>query len=580
MTIFELLLVIEVVTLKKVWPGALEMGAVLSALVAFTIFIVAKNNLFVALDDYAYIVNNPNIRTLGWKTVVWSFSSFYEGNWHPLTMLSLALDFHYWGLNPFGFHLTNIIIHCCSVFCSVFLFSNLFKAYTCRTETESVSIGSVEFQPINKSHIRFESSSVLSVHNNCILSGRAVIIGSISAALFFGTHPLRVESVVWASERKDVLCMLFIILALWMYIHTAVKRNDIISVSLWHYSGVYYALAFTALALLSKPTAVSLPLIFCLIDWCPLRQITDMKTLFRSLIEKIPFFALSAIGAVSTMFAQQIAMKHAPVVGLVSRLLVACKGLLFYISATVCPSGLTAFYMHPGDVIDYALPEYLFYLALVLVISLAAVLVRRHYKLFTALWLFYVVTILPMLGIIQVGGQWVADRYSYLPSLGIALLWGGGVAFLIDRTHKHQSSAAARFCLVLAACQLVFYSVQTVRQIYVWRDTETLATKIIDNTPHLSGAPYLARAIYRNEKGRHQMALEDVGEAMKIALKRGLTKHYPETAFVQAVILKNLGRFSEALTIMDWGIDTCVGPPPPDALTLRSELVSLAAGKK
>lgn len=571
---------IEVVKLKKVCSGTLEIGAVISALIVFILFSASKSNLFVALDDYAYIVNNPHIRTFDWNTFVWAFTSFYEGNWHPLTMLSLAIDFHFWALNPFGFHLTNIIIHCCSVFFSVFLFHHLFNAYNYPSVTSSVSIIAVEVQSDIKPHGQDNPGSVQLFDHNLKLSGRAIVIGSVLSALFFGIHPLRVESVVWASERKDVLCMFFIIMALLMYMRANVKRNNSINLSRSYFSGMYYVFIFHALAILSKPTAVSLPLILCLIDWCPLRQIIDKRTLFRSLVEKIPFIVLSLIGAVSTIFAQQIAMNNSPAVNLLSRILVACKGLLFYISATVWPSGLTAFYIHPGDVAVFALPEYLLYFTIVIIISLAVVSIRRRYRFLAAFWVFYVVSLIPMLGIIQVGGQWAADRYSYLPSLGIALLWGGGCAFLSDRVQKRKWSIAVWFCLILAAGQLVYYLVQSVRQIHVWRDTETLATRIIENSPHLSGAPYLARAIFRSENGRHQLALEDVGEAMKIALSRGHTRTYSETAFVQAVILKNLGRYTEALNILDWGIDTCVGPPPTDALTLRNELVILAAGKK
>ena len=534
----------EVFKLKMLRSSALWIGAVFSALLTFMIFFTAKNNLFVALDDYAYIVNNPNILTFGWKTIVWSFTSFYEGNWHPLTMLSLTLDRCFWGLNPFGFHLTNIIIHSCSVFCSCFLFSHILKA---------------------------SSPSEI--------SERAVVTGAVAASLFFGIHPLRVESVVWASERKDVLCLFFMITSLWMYIRYTIKRSSDISILGWYHREFIYSLGLAALAMLSKPTSVSLPLILCIIDWYPLRLISDRVTLFRSMVEKSPFFVLSLIGAVSTMFAQQIAMKYAPVVDLPSRLLVACKALLFYIYVTIWPAGLTAFYIHPGNVASFALSEYLVYFVIIIMISLIVAWVRSRQPAWTALWLFYVITLVPMLGLVQVGGQWAADRYSYLPSLGLALLWGAGVALLSDRIQSDKRSIVAQFCLILAACQLIFYMFQTVRQISVWRDTDSLATRIIEYYPYQSGAPYLARAIYRNETGRHQLALEDVGEAMKIALRRGLTRTYAETAFVQAVILKNLGRFPEALTLMEWGIATSVEQPPPDAIKLRNELARLAAGK-
>lgn len=519
----------------------LTSGACFALLLTFCIFITVKDNIFVALDDYAYIVNNPNISQLDLNTIVWSFTTVFEGNWHPLTMLSLALDRYIWGLNPFGFHLTNILFHSCSVFFSCYLFACLLRA-------------------ANSEHV----------------TDRAIVIGSIAAALFFGVHPLRVESVVWASERKDVLCMFFIILSLLMYLRYAVKRTFADKVSFWHVHAYYYSLLLAALALLSKPTAVSLPLLLVIIDWYPLKRISDKSSFVCSLVEKIPFIILCTIGAGSTFFAQQIAMKYAPDVGLISRILVACRALLYYLVKTIWPSELTAFYIHPGNVVSFALIQYLIYLLIVLLITAVAVWSVSRYRWWTAFWLFYVITLLPMIGLIQVGGQWAADRYSYLPSLGIALLWGGAVAHLYDTARNTSYRIAAWFCIVLAAFQLILYSELTLRQIPVWSNTETLATKIINKEPHTTGAPYLARAIYRSEIGKNEQALEDIGDAMKIALRKGLIRTYPETAFVQAVILKKLGRYKEALTIMDWGIEMCVEPPPFDALALRTELARLA----
>lgn len=547
--------------MKKVRPGILVTGATLSALLTFCVFLAAKDNLFVALDDYAYIVNNPNINSISWDTFYWSFTSIYEGNWHPLAMLSLALDRYIWGVKPFGFHLTNIAIHCSSVFCSCFLFSRLLRA---ASPNKNVSGAST-----TAAHIKSD--------NTLSLTDRAVVVGSISAALFFGLHPLRVESVVWASERKDVLCMFFMITSLWMYLRYAAKRMFKSNVSFWRFWEFRTALLLAVLALMSKPTAVSLPLILCVIDYYPLKRTNDRYGFIYSLNDKMPFIILSVTSAVVTLFAQQIAMIYAPKVDFISRMLVACKALLFYIAATAWPYRLTAFYIHPGNVASSSLAEYVAYVMLVLTISWLVVRAGRQHRMWPALWTYYVITLIPMLGIVQVGGQWVADRYSYLPSLGLALLWGGTVAYTSDRVARGERTVAAGFCLVLAAGQLLLYTVQTVHQISLWRNTETLATRIIDNSPHLSGAPYLARAIYRNETGRYLLALDDVDEALKIALRRGTTRVYPETAFVQAVILKNLGRFSEALTIMEWGIDTCVGPPPPDAVLLRNELVRLTA---
>lgn len=544
--------------MQKVQSGnALTYGAIFAALLTFAIFYPATRNQFVALDDNAYIVYNPHVFTSVIDAVAWAFTSFYEGNWHPLTMLSLAADRQLWGLDPYGYHLTNIIIHSGTVFFSCFLFSRLLQAGIAASKVSPVIAGA-----------------------SFALSEQAIVFGSIAAALFFGLHPLRVESVVWASERKDVLCLFFMVTSLWLYLHYAVQAGKGLPHSGWRTRQLICVLFLAVLAQLSKPTAASLPLIFCLVDWYPLQKIYDRRTLLISLRGKIPFITVALIGSVLTLFAQQIAMNYAPVVSIASRLLVACKALLFYIGKTVLPSGLAAFYMHPGNVATFALKEYLLYALLVIIISLAAWWFGRKNRIWSALWLFYVVTLLPMLGLVQVGGQWAADRYSYLPSLGLALLWGTGIAILCNRLQQGGRRLAVILCLLLAAGQLISYIAQTIGQIPVWKNTETLATRIIVQNRDLSGAPYLARAAYLNENGRYQEALADVGAAMKIALGRGLTRTYAEIAYQQALILRNLHRYAEAVTIMEWGLEKSVEPPPAEILALKNELVRLTAGEK
>jgi hypothetical protein len=548
--------------LKYQRPGLLKACALLSALLTFIVFFPATQNQFVALDDYAYIVSNQNLNRTGWDAVFWSLTSFHEGNWHPLTMLSLVFDRFVWGISPFGFHLTSIFIHCCSVYCSCFLFSHLLLAsnkYRC-------------FSGFNSSYQRDTTCRFT------VFSTRAILFGSTAGALFFGLHPLRVESVAWASERKDVLCIFFVIIALLLYVRYAVEKSLMTVDAFRSFRDLRYVFIFAALALMSKPTAVSLPFILCIIDWYPLRRIVDRSTFYRSIIEKIPFFILSVAGIILTLIAQQIAMKYAPDVGFISRILVACRALIFYLASTAWPTDLTAFYMHPGDVVSFALAEYLFYAVLVSAISIIVYWYGRKNHMWTALWLYYVFTLAPVLGLIQVGGQWAADRYSYLPSIGIALLWGSAVAYISDRLRGNKGiRIALGICLVIAAAQLLFYTVKTLQQIPVWSTTETLTTRIIEQMPHMTGAPYMARAIYRNENGRYLEALDDIMEAMKISLRRGLTKTYPEIAFEQGVILKNLGRFNEALTIVEWGLVTSVGPTSADAVRLRNELKHLTS---
>jgi len=522
-------------------------GAVLSALATFFLFLSVYGNEFVALDDYAYIVNNQHIAVLDWSTLRWVSTAFHEGNWHPLTMLSLALDRHVWGLNPFGYHLTNILIHSSTVLCACFLFAAF----------------------LERAVIRLPANAGVP-----LASLPAVTWSAIAGSLFFGLHPLRVESVVWASERKDVLCLFFLTTSLWWYLRYANQYSIRSQESFYKFSSYWISLSMAGLALMSKPTAVSLPLVLLILDWYPLDRMTDRQGQIRSVLEKIPYLLLSSAGAILTLAAQQVAIDSAPDVGLVSRLLVACKALLFYLVKTVWPADLAAFYMHPGNVAGSNLFEYLLYVAIVLCLILFVTL--RRQRLWSALALFYGVTLAPMIGLIQVGGQWAADRYSYLPALGLSLAWGCCVVWTVLHLRQAGRTLAMGCCIALAVCQLTAYAVLTVRQIRVWKDTDTLATRIIELAPHQSGAAYYARALYRSDIGKHEQALDDITEAMKIALRGNLKRTYSILAMSQSRILYSLERYAEALVAADWAVETSDTPLPIDFLNLRIELAQKA----
>lgn len=526
-------------------------GAAFSSLAVFlAFFIPARPNQFVALDDYGYIVENQQIARICRDSIVAAFTSFTEGNWHPLTTLSLMLDRQIWGLDPTGFHLTSILIHSATVFWLSLLFYELLSV----TFSQPIE-GSDEGPPPSRN--------------------LQVAVAGMAGALFFGLHPLRVESVVWASERKDVLFLFFVTAALWYYLRFAREASGR---AFWRSHSYQTSLCLTGMALMSKSTAVSLPLVLLLLDWYPLGRVTGRAALVRCAIEKVPFMLLACIDAVVTLFAQRIAMDRLPDVGLASRLLVACRGILFYLAKTVWPAGLAAFYDHPGNVVDHALAEYLGYAAVVVTITIAAGLAGRRRPLWLALWLFYIITLFPMLGVIQVGKQWVADRYSYLPALGLSLLWGGGVSWLVCHLRDTGRRVAAGLCAFLAAGQLTVNAFATIRQIPYWHDTGTLSTRVIDLRPHRLVEPYYARVQYRIDRGEDELALADINEAIEIALREKQTTIYPQLGSAKAQILYNLGRFEEALAFVDWAVQTSTTPLPADFILLRENLLRQLAG--
>lgn len=520
-------------------------GALFTALITLCVFLAALNNNFVDMDDLGYIILNKHLGLFSWETVIWAFTRFHMYNWHPLTMLSLALDGYLWGLNPFGFHLTNIVIHSGSVFFACFLFASLL-GYVYNTRQAGCM-------------------------STAIPTPRQILVGSLLAALIFGLHPLRVESVVWASERKDVLYIFFTIATLWWQIRYIEERSSAHQAHFFYFRSYWVVLFMASLALMSKPAAVCLPVVMLIMEWYPLERIKDRTSLQHAVVEKIPLLLAAAGVCLLTVMAQDGAIGTAQVSPL-SRVLIACKALVFYLWKMLWPAGLAPFYPHPGNVTASALSEFLVYGALVVVVSSLVVVFARKQRMWAALWSFYLITLIPVLGLIQVGGQWAADRYTYLPSLGISLLWGGAVVWLTRRFRPQMQKTAELFLVAFLCCQLVVYSVVTLRLIPVWLNTGTLTTRVIELMPHQVGSLYLSRALYRDGVGDFEGALMDLNEALADAQNKGFRQVYSVIAFSKAHILINLGRMAEALDAAELAVQASIGEPDKEHLALRDEL--------
>jgi hypothetical protein len=540
----------------RAMPLWLYSAAALAAVVTFAVFMPSLGNEFVDFDDLGYLPFSSSQERYGLTTLIRAFTEFRGANWHPLTMLSLAIDARLWGDNPYGYHLGNVILHCCSVFLGCILFSKLVQAGLERHETAGTG----------GSHAA---------------DTRLVLTASLVGALLFGIHPLRVESVVWASERKDVLCLLFLISALMFHLRYCRQLGHRAAGSAyWRIPSYWMLLLSGCLAMLSKPLAVSLPLVLLIIDWYPLDRLATAAALRRALIEKIPLFLMAGVCAVMTMIAQQTAMARAPQVDLVSRVLVACRALLFYLWKTLWPTGLSALYPHPGSVSSVAPGEYALYAGAAAAMTIVALAAGRRSRLWPALWLFYLLTLAPMLGLVQVGAQWAADRYSYLPSLGISLILGFGAARLFFRLLQNR---ARRLAVIVACITLVVIlglAELTLRQIRVWRTTETLTSRIIEQIPQHPESPYYTRAKYRNETGAYAGALQDLEMSFSIARRYHQDRKLPELHIAKGNVLSNLGRLPEALEQADLALKLSPDEPPAAYRAFRDFLVGQIAGER
>ncbi|HYM07192.1 MAG TPA: tetratricopeptide repeat protein [Terriglobales bacterium] len=380
---------------------------------------------FVNYDDDRYVTENLHVHDgLTWDTIAWAFTATEQGNWHPLTWLSHALDWQLFHRNATGHHFTSLLIHAAN---AVLLF--LFLAYA---------------------------------------TGR--VGPSWLVAALFALHPINVESVAWVAERKNVLCTFFFFAALIAYSWYARKPD-------WRR---YLAFAgLFALGLMSKPMVITLPVVLLLLDYWPLGRIRGLPSgtppiaqapLSKLLVEKLPLLVLSAASAWITMQAQRAggAMRSAAQFSLGVRLENALVAYATYLWKMIWPSHLAPLYPHPGA----SLPVWqLVISALVLLAVTVAVFRFRPRRYLLTGWLWFLGTLVPVIGLVQVGDQAMADRYAYIPLVGIFVMLAWGAADLAD---SRQIGLAARW--IPAACILLALALATNRQLSYWSSNYDLWT--------------------------------------------------------------------------------------------------------
>ena len=412
-----------------------RLGILLPFAVALAVFLVYSGTLrygFLNWDDSTNFLLNPHYRGLGWEQLRWMLtSSLRMGHYMPLTWLTFGLDFDLWGMNPFGYHLTNVLLH--SANAAIFYFVGRRLLALAAPEEPSPALD----------------------------------LTAALAALFFALHPLRVESVAWVTERRDVLSGFFYLLSLLCYLKAGASRR-----LRWLAAS---ALLF-AFSLLSKISGITLPLILLILDIYPSgrlpgnpRQWFSAKT--RNVwLEKIPFFLLALPAGLIGMRGQTYIGALFPLErwGVASRLSVALYGTAFYVWKTIAPWGLSPLYPLPWNLKPLTGP-YLWSAVLAAAITAAAVAARRRRPAFLAAWACYLITLLPVSGLSQSGDQLAADRYTYIPCMGLALLAAAAAPQLWRMAGRPREAAA-----VVASLLLGLLGYQTRLQTNIWRDAETL----------------------------------------------------------------------------------------------------------
>jgi Flp pilus assembly protein TadD len=416
---------------------ALALGVFVITLAAFS---PSLRNGFVDWDETGLIVENPNIRRLGWDQIRWMFTSFHMGPYQPLPWLSLALDYHVWGLKPFGYHLSNLIWHTANAI--------VFFAVARRILLLAVPVSA----------------------DRLILLDLAAAV----SAIVFAVHPLRVESVAWAAQRRDVMSGFFVLATVWAYLHAACDR-----LPRSRYSGWIVCSQFMFfMSLLCKATGVFLPAVLSILDVYPLGRVawsgksTVGRNARRVWIEKIPFWIMSVAGGIAAMVGQRAtgAMSSVDVYGSIDRLALASFSSFFYVRKMLLPAGLSPMYEIPTNFSPWQLR---FIVSAIAALGITAIALRWAWRrpAVLAVWLSYLLLLAPVSGVLQTGGQLAADRYSYLPCLGFALLVGGAALQIVrHRTESWSAQGMAALGLILS----VVLGSMTWRQTTNWRDATTL----------------------------------------------------------------------------------------------------------
>ena len=448
----------------------------LLAVATVVAYVKTFHNGFVDLDDTAYITQNPHLHSgLSWNAARWAATTYYASNWHPLTWISHGADISVFHFNATGHHSVSLMLHVAN---AILLFALLYMA----TKREWASL-------------------------------------FVAAA--FALHPINVESVAWASERKNVLSMAFLLLA--MVCYTAYARKP----SLPGYLQVIFCFA---LGLLAKPQIITLPFLLLLWDYWPLERgktpqslepieasRSGPKSWLGLVLEKVPLFVLSGISAVLTMKAQsaggaiQISdtTVHAVAAYPISvRLQNGALAYVQYLRDALWPSGLAALYPHPGHSIQPA--TVVAAVGVLLAITAAALALRRKHAYLTTGWFWFLGAMVPVIGLVQVGSQARADRYAYLPFIGLFLIAGWAMAESSERWRQGRTGIAT-----IASATLLAWGLLTFRQTGYWENPEILWNRALQMT---SGnfVAHDSLAGYLNQNGRIEEGCQHFDESLRI----------------------------------------------------------------
>ncbi len=461
------------------------------------VFWQVRNFDFTNYDDNLYVSENQHVLNgLTQDGIIWAFTTGHTGYWHPLTWLSLMLDCQLFGPDPGKIHLVNLFLHIAN---TLLLFA-IFKKLT------------------------------------------AAVWPNAFVAAAFALHPMHVESVAWIAERKDVLSTLFFMLTLLAYCRYTQKQNK----------GRYFlALLTFAFGLMAKPMLVTLPFVLLLLDYWPLNRFEPqtVKTsgrkavpapnrrlaLYRIIIEKVPFFVLAAVSSVITFIAQKVsgAVININALPLQSRVANAIVSYMRYIGKMVWPQNLAAFY--PFDVSNFPLWQIVLCALLLVGISFLVIRFGRKQKYLPVGWFWFAGTLVPVIGLVQAGGQALANRYTYISYIGLFIMIAWGLPELLSKWPQRKIALGLSMVIVLTILGICAH-----QQLSYWNNGTSLFTHAIKVTQDNYFAHYGLGISYKN-LGCHQDAIESYKQAIKIR------PDYDEAYNDLGISYFILGRYQDAI---------------------------------
>ena len=448
------------------------------------------NHEFISLDDYEYITENRHIADgLTPEGIGWAFTSFYAANWHPLTWLSHMLDIELYGMNPGAHHLTNLLFHIVN---SLLVFYVFFR-----------------------------------------MTGQNWPSGL--AAALFALHPLHVESVVWISERKDVLSTFFMMLTLLCYVRYT-ERTDV--------PRYLMVVVLYMLGLMAKPMLVTLPFVLLLLDYWPLKRVQfgDMpgicdrreqhRTIACLIREKLPFIVLSGAASVVTLFAQQSkgALYTFPIAVRIGNALLSYMN---YIGKMIWPLGLTAFYPHSRAATPFW--EAAACSAFLMGISIGVLYFAKRYPFAAVGWFWFMITLVPVIGLVQVGSQAMADRYTYIPLIGLFIILSWGWSCFLERLSRLRPAVWGVTCCVMVSLMALSWL-----QVGYWRTNKRFFEHMLAVNPNNHMAHNGVGRVLAAQ-GKYDVALKHFSEAL------GILPKYVDARINLADALVALGKVDEAV---------------------------------